>query len=482
MGIPLVAMIYDDQDQCFANAARVSGVPGLRRVHVSRTRSGEEDAMRAVQPLFDALTRPLMPKEQERGTWVEPDKRILFEGTLQEAQEFYQQTEIIPTMQNAPFAKYSDGLPIIVPTEELVEKMLKGTSHKPDEVITFQSEHFFGNRIQDTQAAGGRESNRSVMMGNTGIKGDPVKYLPMRRRATVEKVATIAVMAGCKPEYLPVVLALAESGGGCGDGRGRSGFCVSGPIAKEIGMNFDINIFGPGNHANRSIGRTGDLMWRNFGGEIPTVTNCGIWGSGLTNVVPENVEANPPGWLSLAEEYDFKRSDSVLVQVSPGGRGGDFSPGGYRALQKSGHGGIARRLGVKGKPGPHNWLEYIIPGMWDNREGGVTIFMLPHMARHLYDYGFKTKDDIYEWLYRKSFAKLGEYQTHSWADIRTGGWMGRERQSGKHWKELPDDYMVPLMEDPFENCVIVTGGGEESMLHGGGRPGGDSAYSIDAWR
>jgi len=482
-GKPLVVIIYEDQDECFNQSARVNGLPALRRVHVSRTRPGSEDADRVIQPMLDALLRPLTAKEREAGRWEVPDKRILFEGTLEEAQEFYQQAEIIPTLQNAPIAKYTDGLPIVIPTEEAVEKMLKGTSHKPDEVITFQMDHSFGNRIGDRQAGEDRSSNRSVLMGNTGIQGDPVRYLTMRRRATVEKVATIAVMAGCKPEYLPVVLALAESGGGCGDGRGKSGFCVSGPVGREIGMNFDINCFGPGNHANKSIARAGELMWRNFGGNIPSVTNCGIWGNGLINVVPENAEALPPGWKGLNEEYDFKKNESVLVGVAGPGRGTEFSPGGYRALQKAGHGGIARRLGVKGTPGPHNWLEYIIPGLWAGREGGVTVYMLPHMARHLYDYGFKTKDDVYEWLYKKSFTTVAEYRTHSWADIRTGAWMGREKTSGKPWKELAEDYKVPVMDSPYENCIIVTGGGEEGAMYSAGRDGGSNpAYSIDAWR
>jgi len=74
---------------------------------------------------------------------------------------------------------------------------------------------------------------------------------------------------------------------------------------------------------------------------------------------------------------------------------GQFSPGGYRALQKSGHGGLARRLDVKGKPGPHNWLEYLMPSLLASREGGTAFIMIPEMARHLCEYGFKTKDDVY---------------------------------------------------------------------------------------
>jgi hypothetical protein len=109
--------------------------------------------------------------------------------------------------------------------------------------------------------------------------------------------------------------------------------------------------------------------------------------------------------------------------------------------------------------------------------------MLPELANHLYECGFKSKDDVYEWLYKKSFMTLAEYRTHSWPDVNTMGWMGIEESSGKHWKELPDDYMVPVVADPFDNCIIVTGGGEEHSMFMGGRRGSlDLAYSIDAWR
>jgi hypothetical protein len=105
------------------------------------------------------------------------------------------------------------------------------------------------------------------------------------------------------------------------------------------------------------------------------------------------------------------------------------------------------------------------------------------MARHLYEYGFKSKDEVYEWLYKKSFMTMKEYRTHSWPDMRTNAWMGIEKSSGKPWKELPDDYMVPAMNDPFECCIIVSGAGEEMSLWGGGRMAGmDAAYSIDVWR
>jgi len=320
-------------------------------------------------------------------------------------------------------------------------------------------------------------------MGSSGKEGEPVYFMPMRRKATVEKIATIGVMAGCKPEHMPLLLAIAEAGGGCGDGRGGVAYVVSGPYAKEIEMNFDTNVFGPGNPANRSIGRAAELMWRNLGGNIPNVTNCGVWGNGLNNCFPENDDALPPGWASLREEYDFKKDESCVVSLHMGfsTRNTEFMPGGYRELQKSGHGGIARRLGVKGIPGPHNWMEYFIDHLWVDGEGGKTFLMLPEMARDLQLYGFKSKDEVYEWLYEKSFMTLKEYRTHQSPDVWTNGWKAVEPRSGKHWLELNEDYMVPAVADPYQNCIIVTGGGEEMALWTGGR-GRESAYSIDVWR
>ena len=90
-----------------------------------------------------------------------------------------------------------------------------------------------------------------------GKKGAEVIFLPKFRAGTVEKVAINAVMAGCKPEYLPVVLAIAESGVDVGTTVFHSQWaCVSGPIVKEIGMNSGVGYDRPGKPGeHRSIGR-----------------------------------------------------------------------------------------------------------------------------------------------------------------------------------------------------------------------------------
>ncbi len=470
-GIPSVFIIFEDQDKCWEEACRLNGVPNIRRIWGSRHVPGPEDVASWIDDLMDALVRPLTEEEKNPPKWEVSNPRYIFEGTIEEAQEFFQQAEEIPQLyNNALICKYTDGLPVVPPTEELVEKMLKGTSHKPDEIVAYQTDHpYLGDRINQ--------------MGSSGVKDTPVYFVPMRRKATVEKIATIGVMAGCKPEHMPILLAIAEAGGGCGDGRGGVSYVVSGPYAKEIKMNFDTNVFGPGNPANRAIGRAAELMWRNLGGNIPNVTNCGVWGNSLTNCFPENDDALPPGWASIREENGFKKDESCVVPMHMGFsvRNTEFMPGGYREFQKSGHGGIARRLGLKGVPGPHNWMEYFIDSLWKDGEGGKTFFLLPEMARDLQLYGFKSKSEVYDWLYKKSFMTVREYRTHQTPDVWTNAWKGIEATSGKPWKELDEDYMVPAVADPFNNCIIVSGGGEEMALWTGGR-GRDPGYSIDNWR
>ncbi|MEE8419788.1 MAG: hypothetical protein V3S02_06725, partial [Dehalococcoidales bacterium] len=121
------------------------------------------------------------------------------------------------------------------------------------------------------------------------------------------------------------------------------------------------------------------------------------------------------------------------------------------------------------------------PGLWAGREGGWTIVMVPEMAQHLKDLGFDSKDDVYEYMWKKSFEPLSEYRKRSWPDFARNGWMGLEPLSGKPWKELPDDYMVPAGgDDPSLNCVIIGGGQEEASVQLAGWRG--TAFSVDVWR
>ena len=135
---------------------------------------------------------------------------------------------------------WTDGLPVVPPTEERVLRMLRGTARAPDEVVAVV----------------------------------PPDLVP----CTVEKVAVNAVLAGCLPEHLPVVLAAVEAA--CTDAFNVHGLLattyfsspvvvVNGPVARAIGMGSGVNALGQGNRANATIGRALQLVVRNVGGGRP---------------------------------------------------------------------------------------------------------------------------------------------------------------------------------------------------------------------
>ncbi len=163
---------------------------------------------------------------------------------------------------------WSDGLPVVPPTRERVLRMLTGTTRDPGEIL--------GMVPPDLAAC------------------------------TVEKVAINAVMAGCKPEYMPVVLAAVEAS--LIDEFGMHGILcttmfagpvviVNGPIAKSVGMNSGVNALGQGNRANASIGRALQLVIRNVGGGRPGEVDRSTLGT--------------PG------KYTFCFADSVLEEWQP---------------------------------------------------------------------------------------------------------------------------------------------------------------------
>jgi len=190
------------------------------------------------------------------------------------------------------------------------------------------------------------------------------------------------------------------------------------------------------------------------------------------------------GWKGLNEELGFDKDESIIMPTMPGswGLGQQNMPGVYRSLQRTGHGAIARFLDVKGIPGPHNYLEYLTKDVWATMEGGFTLVMPPQIAQDMYDYGFKTKDSIYEWIWKRSFEPVKQYRMRGAPDFTTNGWLAIEKTSGKPWKELPDDYMVPAGGDNlFDSYNILLCNMEETACarFGGGH---GQAFSIDAWR
>ncbi len=181
---------------------------------------------------------------------------------------------------------WSDGLPVVPPTPVRVLKMLSGTTRSPDEII--------GNIPPDLA------------------------------ECTVEKVAINAVMAGCKPEYLPVVLAAVEAAlidQFCMHGLLATTWfsgpivIVNGPIAKRIGMNSRGNVLGQGNRANATIGRALQLVIRNVGGGKPQGVDRATMGTPgkYTFCFAEREEDSPWEPLSVERGFDTGKSTVPLV-------------------------------------------------------------------------------------------------------------------------------------------------------------------------
>lgn len=183
---------------------------------------------------------------------------------------------------------WTDGLPVVPPTERRVLAMLEGTTRSPEEIVAIV----------------------------------PPDLVP----CSVEKVAINAVMAGCRPEYLPVVIAAVEAA--CTDAFNMHGLLattmtsgpvviVNGPIRKAIGMNSGRNVFGQGNRANSSIGRALQLVIRNVGGGRPGEIDRATFGNPgkLSFCFAEDEEGSP--WTSLASDLGARPGAST-VTLFPG--------------------------------------------------------------------------------------------------------------------------------------------------------------------
>ncbi len=185
---------------------------------------------------------------------------------------------------------WSDGLPVVPPTEARVARMLEGIDRSPTDIVAI-------------------------------VPPDLVD-------CTVEKVAVNAVMAGCKPEYLPVVLAALEAA--CTSEFNMHGLLattffsgpvivVNGPIRQRIGMNSGVNALGQGNRANATIGRALQLVVRNVGGGVPGGVDRATMGSPgkLGWCFAELEEGSPLTPLSVARGAD-PGADAVTLFAGHG--------------------------------------------------------------------------------------------------------------------------------------------------------------------
>lgn len=182
--------------------------------------------------------------------------------------------------------QWSDGLPVVPPTDERLAAMLAATRRDPDELIGLVP--------------------------------------PLMAPATVRAIALHAIMAGCKPSYLPIVIGAMEC---MLDERfnltllqattsaGAPFILVNGPYANEAGLHGGMGCFGPGFRANATIGRALRLMMMNLGGGIPGITALSGFGGPwrYTYCIAEN-EAESP-WASYASTRGFQAGVDVITAI-----------------------------------------------------------------------------------------------------------------------------------------------------------------------
>lgn len=245
--------------------ARVRGHPGLQ--------SKEELQQNVRELTLEGVIRCLTEMPAMATVGGEPGPRdVVCRGSFEEVNEYFLKHEL------------SDGLPVVPPTVAKVETFLKHTQRKADEVL-------------------------GVM-------------LPDNRAATVWSVAVNGVMAGCRPEYMPVLVAAVEAMADHGYGVEHSGntpggenlMILNGPVIKQLGFNYTQGVMRDGFQANTTVGRFWRLCLRNLAGFLPHQNDKATFGNTWRVVIAENedVVANI-GWTPHAADFGVAAGQSALT-------------------------------------------------------------------------------------------------------------------------------------------------------------------------
>jgi hypothetical protein len=431
-GVPTVAIHTNVFEKVVRSVTQLHGMPQARYTFVPQPVMGKTAVqLRAyvdgkspisgqpvMQEIIEGLTGPLSGDPVREIKYARSTPRLFDADTEETLQRVF--------LEN----NWTDKLPIVLPTEKRVAEMLARTSHKPDEVVG----HMRSNQFR------------------------------LHWEYTVERVAVNAVMAGARPEYFPVILALASSGvsaRGSTTSSMAAMVVVNGPIRDEIGMNSGTGAMAPYNHANATIGRAYGLLSQNLqGGSLPGDSYMGSQGNNYAyNSVTfaENEERSP--WEAFHVQRGFKESDSA-VSIFTGCRSTAFT------------------LGVREK----YWREHVqnmLRGM--DAHSAPTFVLDPIAARQFIDRGgFDTKQKLIQWVYENALMPAGEYWDYQLIQnyIYPRATFGEEPYASK--LKAASDELIRMFK-PDEIHVVVVGG----ETNGYWRIIGcnyQKTVSVDAWR
>ncbi len=352
--------------------------------------------------------------EAASGLDAEPrDGEVVFSGTLDEViAHFYEQ-------------EWSDGLPFIPPTIDRVERFLRFADRDRDEVI-----------------------------------GVP---LPDSRAATIWNVAVNGVMAGCRPEYMPVLVALAEAMCDPDYGVEHSGntpgaetlIVLNGPIITELGFNYEQGVMRDGFQANTSIGRFWRLYLRNVAGFLPHKTDKGTYGNTWRVVVAENEEVLAKiGWQPLSADFGFARGENALMICRY--TGGDVSPSVSGSTPETILPYLADTIARQAR-----WqLEFTVGTAHGTYR--PLLFLSPILAETIARAGW-SKYDIKRYLFEHTRipAHLFEQYARIWIAKPETNSIAHQARLGnipEFFYESDDpNRLVPIVFDPEDFQIVVTG-------------------------
>lgn len=432
LGIPTVTVATEP----FMGDAKASalgvGVNDMAFVVVPHPMGGipREDIRKKADLAFDEILKTATqwkPKAVSAAVFKKayPAERFKFKGTYADLNKRF-------------FEKgWAPGLPIVPPTPELVAKMLKGTSHLPSEVVW--------------------------------------EVPPRGGILTVEMVAVHAVMAGCKPEYMPLLLAIIEglksdkmSWRSATTTTHPNGLfvIVNGPIVKELGIAYDTGAAGGWYLPNVSIGYAINLIGDVVGGSKPPDSDkstLGWPGNIIATVVGENEDANP--WEPFHVEKGFKKTDNV-VTVYVGGlpvHWQDHSSSDMNRVLKV----VADTVNYAGQ----NGSAYRTQGQGSG--GDVFLVLNPEFATLLKQQGW-TKDSIRKYLFENGRHPISDRQV----DYKKWAEKFLKRELGK-------DELVPAAGTPDQIQIVVVGGQGKQGQYWPTCPGGPEhtiLMKIDKWK
>jgi hypothetical protein len=406
----------------FANdaesASRAKGMPGIRIIPtkvpcestvIADIEAGIEEAW---NDIITDLTKPLTAEEKSpKASSVEPPARIIFKGTLDEVNHFFYRRG------------WTDGLPIIPPTEEAITEILTGTDLPAD---------FLLGKLQSRLG-----------------------------KATIEKIAINAVMAGALPTYLPVLIAatinLLESEPGF-NGYTTYGFStgswapfwiINGPIRHQLNINSGSGAFSPGNIANATIGRAMGLIIKNIGGVRKGIEDMGVMGNPMkySMVIAENEEESP--WEPLHVELGYKKDESTICLSFPQSYLQHYPPG----------------------TDASSVLQSIIDNM--PRSMRYTIIINPAYAKNFNREGFN-KEKIKKYIAENKMVPTSQVRPNIRAFVPP--------QTEQKCSSQSVTGMMPLIRDPRFLRIVVGGGPGAFVAHligGGATPGKKEIQKIE---